>query len=146
MKQLKIAITIVLFGLLLACGLDRSNPLDPENGDIGIPQLVTGIELSSSGQGANEKYVDISWSMLDQGEADGYFIYRSRSYDGTFDLIKVMYGVDHDYYRDRYKIVPGPYFYKMSSFLYLDPSNPNDNERLEGKLTRPGDSGIVVPQ
>ncbi len=146
MKYIKFLIIIGISSIFFACGLDRSNPLDPENGDIGIPQLVTGIELSSSGQGAEEKYVDITWTELNPGEADGYFIYRSGSYDGTFALVEVKYGAHHNSYRDRDKIIPGAYFYKMSSFLYLDPANPNDNERLEGKLSRPGDSGIVVPQ
>ncbi len=146
MKFIKLLILFLLSILLFSCGLDRSNPLDPENGDIDIPPLVTGINLASSGQGAQEKYVEISWTPLVQGEADGYFIYRSRSYNGTYDLIKIIHGVTQDSYSDRFKIVPGAYFYKMSSFCYLDPTSPNDNERLEGKLSRPGEPGIVVPE
>lgn len=146
MKNFPFIIMLIILSLLSACGLDRSNPLDPASGNITTPSLVTGIDLSSSGQGAQEKFIDITWTSLNSSEADGYFIYRSRSYDGSFDLIKVMYGSEQNNYRDRYKIVTGQYFYKMSAFIYLHPESPNENERLEGPLNRPGDVGIVVPQ
>lgn len=146
MRQITKLLFVILLVMITACGLDWSNPLDPANGDIRVPKLVTGIELSSSGQGATDKYIDITWSELSPSEADGYFIYRSRSFDGTFELIVELRGAEDNHYRDTDRIVTGAYFYKMSSFVYLDPSNPNDNERLEGPLNRPGQPGIVVPK
>lgn len=142
-----IKILLIIFSLtVLGCGLDRSNPLDPENGEINTPGIVTGIELNASGNGAINKYIIILWNTLDETKANGYFIYRSRSYDGTFDLIATINDKEQSSYTDSNKIVPGPYFYKMSAFIYLNPLQPNESERLEGPLNRPGDSGIMVPQ
>lgn len=130
---------------MLACGLERSNPLDPENSNINIPKIVSNIRLSSSGSGATNKFVTITWDILDVNEANGYYIYKSRSYDGTFDLIHEEFNREENSYTDRDKIISGAYFYKMSAFVYLNPASPNDNERLEGPLNRPGVSGITVP-
>jgi len=146
MKLMIKVLTILFLLLVLSCGLDRSNPLDPENGNIDTPKLVTNISLSSSGSGAMNKFVIISWTPLEEGEADGYYVYRSRSYDGTFDLIADVFDRELSSYTDNDKIVTGAYFYKMSAYLYLNPASPNDNERLEGPLNRPGNPGISVPQ
>ncbi len=146
MKNILKLIVIVFVISMIACGLDRSNPLDPENGNIDTPKLVTGIELSCSGQGAINKFVTINWEPLQFNESNGYFIYRSQSYDGTYDRITVVRDNQQSSYTDSDKIIPGAYFYKMSSFVYLNPANPNDNERLEGPLNRPGEPGIMVPQ
>jgi len=146
MKKLIKLLIVISSLIMLSCGLDRSNPLDPAGSHINTPKKVTGIDLSSSGQGAIDKFVVISWTPLPEGDANGYFIYRSRSYDGTFDLIAEIRNREESLYTDNYKIVTGPYFYKMSAFVYLDEDNPNDNERLEGPLNRPGKAGIVVPQ
>jgi hypothetical protein len=142
-----IKLLLIVFSLLsLACGLDRANPLDPENGDVNIPSLVTNITLSASGQGTSSKFVIINWQVVEANDANGYYIYRSGSYDGTFELIAEIRNREQSSYTDYSKIVPGPYFYKMSAFLYLDPNDPNDSERLEGPLNRPGMSGIMVPE
>jgi len=145
-KIVKLYIIIFVGLIMLSCGLERSNPLDPAGSNINTPDLVTGINLGSSGQGAIEKYVTISWTPLQENKADGYFIYRSSSFDGSFDLLTVIRNREQSLYTDTYKIVPGPYFYKMSAFVYLNPQSPNDNQRLEGPLNRPGESGIMVPQ
>lgn len=145
-KVLKFLIITFVGLILLSCGLERSNPLDPAGSDIDIPGLVTGINLSSSGQGAVEKFVIISWTPLQDNEADGYFIYRSRSYEGTYDLISVIRNREENSFTDTFKITSGAFFYKMSAFVYLNPLSPNDNERLEGPLNRPGEPGIMVPQ
>ena len=139
---------LIIFSTLsfLGCGLDRSNPLDPESGNINTPKLVTNISLTASGQGASNKYVTINWEILQEHDANGYYIYRSRSYDGTFDLITEIFNREQSSYTDSDKIVTGAYFYKMSAFVYLNQASPNNNERLEGPLNRPGDPGIMVPQ
>jgi hypothetical protein len=139
---------LIIFSTLsfLGCGLDRSNPLDPENGEINTPKLVTNISLSSSGQGAITKYVTISWGILQENGANGYFIYRSRAYEGAYDLITEIFDREQSSYTDNDKISTGAYFYKMSAFVYLNPGSPNNNERLEGPLNRPGEPGIMVPQ
>lgn len=146
MKKIIKLLLLVFILIISSCGLDRSNPLDPENGDIETPGLVTGIELTASGQGVINKFVTISWVPVQENESHGYFVYRSRSFDGTYDLIAEIRNRELFSYTDQDKIVPGPYFYKMSAFVYLDPMNPNDNERLEGPLNRPGEPGIMVPQ
>lgn len=144
MKKVYLILFITL--LMLGCGLDRSNPLDPGNGNINTPGLVTDISLTTSGQGATDKYVNISWNALGPGLADGYYIYRSRSYNGTFQLITEIPNRVDDFYQDRKDIGPGAFFYKMSAFLYLDVNDPHPGERLEGPLNIPPGAGIVVPK
>lgn len=146
MKNLTLLLITIFSLLILACGLERSNPLDPESSNINTPKLVRNINLTSSGQGAINKFITITWDALSNEEANGYYVYRSRSYEGTYDLIKEIRDSQQSSYIDYEKIVPGPYFYKMSAFLYLNPASPNTSQRLEGPLNRPGIAGINVPQ
>lgn len=146
MKKLCLIMIAIATLFTLSCGLERSNPLDPGNGNVKVPNLVTNIALSTSGQGATEKYVNISWDALPQSGADGYYIYRSRSHNGTFQLAAEIPNRLDSFYQDRKDIVAGPFFYKMSAYLYLDPANPRPSDRLEGPLNIPPGSGIVVPQ
>lgn len=144
MRKLCLILLLTLF--MFGCGLDRSNPLDPSNGNIKRPGLVTEISLATSGQGAQDKYINITWQSLKPGAADGYYIYRSRSYDGTFQLVAEIPNRIDNFYQDRKNIVAGAFFYKMSAFLYLDVNDPHPGERLEGPLNIPAGAGIVVPK
>lgn len=146
MKKLYFLLIVIATLFTFSCGLERSNPLDPGNGNVKIPNMVTNIALSTSGQGSTEKYVNISWNALPQGGADGYYIYRSRSYNGTFQLIAELPNRLDSFYQDRKDVVAGAFFYKMSAYLYLDATNPRPGDRLEGPLGTPPNFGIVVPK
>ncbi len=141
----KLLLLMSLVLSIISCGLDRDNPLDPENGNIVAPPLVTNLEASASGYNAITKWVRLSWIELTNNEADGYFIYRSRSYDGTYQLIttgNTILDVNENSFTDT-NVTAGAYFYKISAYKYLDPLNPNDNERLEGPLN-PEEYGVPI--
>ncbi|OQY40176.1 MAG: hypothetical protein B6226_00435 [Candidatus Cloacimonetes bacterium 4572_65] len=147
MQKLQILVLLILALVLTSCGLDRSNPLDPENNGINPPEKVREIEVISSGQGVVNKWIRISWDPLEDSEADGYYVYRSRSYDGTYQRINVIESFAVEFYNDRNNISPGAYFYRMSAFKYVIPGSQDEEDRLEGPLT-PNDYGIgiIVPQ
>lgn len=123
MKRLIKLLIISCCLTIVGCGLDRSNPLDPAGNNINTPKIVTGIELNSSGQGASNKYIIISWTPLQENEANGYFIYRSRSFDGSFDLVTEIRDRVLSSYKDTYKIVSGPIFTKCLPLSILIPLN-----------------------
>ncbi len=125
MKKILIAIALTI--LFSNCALDRSNPLDPVENGIEVPNEVIGIDVSHS---SSDK-IEISWAT--QNDADGYYIYRCMSIDGLYDRIDddLLNSNEIDHFVDN-EIIPGNwYYYKMSAYRWVD------NRRLEGWRSGP---------
>ncbi len=121
----KIFIFIIIILLTLSCSLDRSNPLDTDN----YPSKVLGIQVSFP----ENNIVTITWDIQGHANDDGYFIYRSMSYHGFYELIKEIEDYSIDSYEDE-DIIIGEniyYFYKMSAFRIID------SKKLEGYRSDP---------
>ena len=81
--MLKIAIATISLLLIISCSLDRNNPLDPFYSGIQAPGKVTGINISIT----EEYTIEIQWEPMNPDFIDGYFIYRSQTYDGLYSII-----------------------------------------------------------
>jgi len=77
--------------MILACSLDRSNPLDPQNNDIEIPNkvVINPLPLVSIG------VVHLTWERQNS-VAVGYYIYRSMSHNGLYERIGTYIPADED--------------------------------------------------
>jgi hypothetical protein len=126
-KVLFATLTILLF--ITACGLKRSNPLDPvASPHIEIPGKVLGIEVTVSPISASPRYIDIEWQAM--SNVSGYYIYRALSYDSSYERIKTIEDNTIGKYRDLKNIISGGmYFYRLSAFT------DNPEGRLEGSLS-----------
>ena len=63
---------------------------------------------------------------------DGYYIYRSQSYDGLYELIMDEDDETVSSYEDQGVDIPGNfYWYKMSAYILID------EEKLEGYRSEP---------
>ncbi|MDP8221461.1 MAG: hypothetical protein P9X26_08950 [Candidatus Stygibacter frigidus] len=125
MKKVILLISLVIiFG---SCALDRSNPLDPVAHDIEVPNEVIGINISRIS--SNE--IEITWASQD--DADGYYIYRCLSNDGSYvriDNDKLKNSNAFDSFTDTHVIMPW-YYYKMSAYRWVG------DRRLEGWRSGP---------
>ena len=125
MKNIILSI-LILF--ILSCSLDRTNPLDPLVSGTNAPNEVTNIQVSIT---VNNTII-ISWNSVNT--VDGYYIYRSQSYDGLYKLIIDLENLNNiDEYEDSENIeIPGNfYWYKMSAYIELDEG------KLEGYRSEP---------
>ena len=122
---MKNIIAILILLLTISCSLDRTNPLDPLVSGENHPEEVPNMEVATSGNN-----IVITWdSMLN---VDGYFIYRSQSYDGLFTQIKDETNSEINIYEDDQVDIPGNfYWYKMSAYIIVD------GEKLEGYRSEP---------
>ncbi|PKN78671.1 MAG: hypothetical protein CVU48_07690 [Candidatus Cloacimonetes bacterium HGW-Cloacimonetes-1] len=120
--------TLCLALILTACGLKRSNPLDP-NGHSGIiiPSPVTGLHATSSGTGAPNKYVELGWESNSSTNTDGYYIYRGLSYNSAYARIDTVLSVNS--YSHNTNVLPGDYYYSVSAFKNYNGS------KLEGRIS-----------
>ena len=121
----KIFIFLIIFLLTLSCSLERSNPLDTDN----YPNKVLGITVSYP----EENIVTITWDTQGHASDDGYFIYRSMSYHGFYELIQEIEDNTINSFEDE-DIIIGEniyYFYKMSAFRIID------SKKLEGYRSDP---------
>jgi fibronectin type 3 domain-containing protein len=117
---------------LLSCSLERENPLDPRNGDTKVPSEVTGITVTSYGNDSSQKWVQVTWS--DGDVADGYYIYRSMSYNGEYQKIASIPQADSLFYRDYNVFAPNYYYYSIAAYkAYPEYSD----EPLEGRKSAP---------
>jgi len=125
MKKLLFALIITIF--LSSCVLKRSNPLDPMENDIKVPNEVIGIDVSKS----NPDEISISW--IAQEDADGYYIYRCLSIGGYYSRIdkNVLHPGDNDSFIDNSIIQGNWYYYKMSAYIDVD------GRQLEGWRSGP---------
>lgn len=125
--MIKKLILVLVIALLAGCGLERSNPLDPVQNGIQVPNEVIGIEVSYSGSDE----INLSW--VAQNDADGYYIYRSMSYNGLYSRIDddLLNSGEIDQYTDSEIISGNWYYYKMSAWKWVD------NRKLEGWRSGP---------
>ncbi|MEA2095304.1 MAG: hypothetical protein U9P73_01240 [Candidatus Cloacimonadota bacterium] len=120
-----ILITLILF--TISCSLDRTNPLDPLVSGTNAPNEVTNITIVTT----ENNTIIISWNSVNT--VDGYYIYRSQSYDGLYELITPE-GIDSSVstYEDDGVTIPGNfYWYKMSAYILID------GKILEGYRSEP---------
>ena len=122
----RIYLLLVIFALMLSCSLEHSNPLDPENSGIDAPSEVTGINVTFT----NPNHISISWNSMQN--IDGYFIYRSFSEDGYYDLYADL-GSNITSHSDEtisqnYKV-----WYKVSAYIFVD----DEENFLEGMRSDP---------
>lgn len=124
--------------LLGACGLKRSNPLDPAaHEDLQVPEKVINIGYIISPSGITLKTVSFNWTPNNQQSTDGYYLYRSMGYNSEFarvdtvltnqassDQITCIHG-DEPWET----VMPGDYYYKVSGWKTYD------DRRLEGPIS-----------
>ena len=123
MKYL-ILFTLILF--VISCSLDRTNPLDPLVSGTNAPNRVTDIDVVTT----ENNTIIISWNSVTN--VNGYYIYRSQSYDGLYELIKDEEDPEEYHYEDNDVDIPGIfYWYKMSAYILID------EEKLEGYRSEP---------
>ena len=124
---MKNVILFILFLFILSCSLDRTNPLDPLVSGKAAPEEVPNIEVATT----ENNTIMITWNSL--SNIDGYYIYRSQSYDGLYELIIDLENLnDIDEYEYRDVEIPGNfYWYKMSAYILVD------GEKLEGYRSEP---------
>ena len=129
---MKYFIATILILFTLSCSLERTNPLDPLVSGKGYPGDVHNVHVSIPVNNS----VTITWTLVP--DADGYYVYRSQSYDGLYELIGV---VDDDYingYEDSFEFNPeGFYWYKMSAYILFD-----NGDKLEGYRSDPTTWGL----
>ena len=121
----KTLIFLIIFLITLSCSLDRNNPLDTDN----YPSKVLDIQVSYP----EDDKVTITWDNQGHANDDGYFIYRSMSYNGFFEFIQEIDDNTINSYEDE-DIIIGEniyYFYKMSAFRIID------SKKLEGYRSDP---------
>ena len=117
----------MILSLIISCSLEHSNPLDPENSGIEAPSEITGIQVSFSAP----NHVSISWNS--KQNIHGYFLYRSFSEDGLYDLFVDLDNSISSYSDEtisqNYKI-----WYKISAYIFID---EDENDFLEGIRSAP---------
>lgn len=134
-------LVLLLFLFICGCDLKRNNPVDPENTGVPSPPIVGFAEptfSNFSSEGIN--IIKVNWIALTAKTSDGYYIYRSRSYNGTYVRIADIDNVEQTSYEDLDNINEGQYFYKISAYVYVDESHDSDM-RLEGPIN-PADGGV----
>jgi hypothetical protein len=122
---MKYIILIILILFTISCSLDRTNPLDPLVSDEGCPGNIFNVEVELH----VNNIVTITWDPV--SGVDGYFVYRSQSYDGLYELITPG-GItvnDYDYYLEF--LPEGFFWYKVSAYIELDEG------KLEGYRSEP---------
>ncbi len=109
---------------VLACSLDRSNPLDGTY-DLSEP---SGIQV----QNIDNDFLIISWDR--SSYADGYFIYRSEGYDLLYKKIEVIEQQPDStlsYEDDDVELADNEYWYKLSIYKIVN------GDSLEGYRSSP---------
>ncbi len=125
--MLKIAIATISLLLIISCSLDRNNPLDPFYSGIQAPGKVTGINISIT----EEYTIEIQWEPMNPDFIDGYFIYRSQTYDGLYSIIFEPDEADSLYEDVDVVISENFYWYKMSAYKIVE------DKKLEGYRSEP---------
>jgi len=122
---MKNIIIILIVLLTISCSLERTNPLDPLVSGENHPEEVPNIKVATSGNN-----IVISWDIM--LNVDGYYIYRSQSYDGLYTLIRDEEAISASSYEDDDVNIPENfYWYKMSAYILID------GEKLEGYRSEP---------
>ncbi|HNX37072.1 MAG TPA: hypothetical protein PKI15_01825 [Candidatus Cloacimonadota bacterium] len=125
-----------------ACGIRRSNPLDPfanHSDDFYVPDQVTNVTVTTTGAGAQYKTVTFKWTPNSNTTTDGYYLYRGLAYNSIFAIVDtVMTNVPapedgkitciHGA-KPWHVVLPGDYYYKVSAWKQYG------DRRLEGRFT-----------
>lgn len=122
----KIIFFLIVASLLLSCSLDRTNPLDPNSSGIQSPPKVTGIYVSI----ITNNWLLVTWNAM-PNDVDGYYIYRSMSFNGYYELIQELAADDNIYNDIDVDIMNDNYWYKMSAFKFVD------DKKMEGMRSDP---------
>ncbi|MCK4654586.1 MAG: hypothetical protein KAU01_09070 [Candidatus Cloacimonetes bacterium] len=124
---LKKVLILAFIIILASCSLDRSNPLDPSNSGIQAPGKVTGIKVTIN----DFNYIDISWNPMIN--VDGFYIYRSQSFDGLYSILEDYITSPTDsLFEDQNVIIQyNYYYYRMSAFINVG------GKKLEGYRSEP---------
>ncbi len=123
---MKYILLITLIRFTISCSLDRTNPLDPLVSGTNAPNEVTNITVVTT----ENNTIIISWNSVNT--VDGYYIYRSQSYDGLYKLILDEENNSVSLYEDNDVDIPGNfYWYKMSAYILIN------EEKLEGYRSEP---------
>ncbi len=128
-KRSAILFLILVLVLLSACGLRRKNPIDPYgNSDILVPDVVINLTGSvQSSPGSTNKLVNFNWTANNPFSTDGYYLYRSMSFNSSYariDTVTVNSCIHGS--KPWHSVTPGDYWYKVSAW-----KSYNDR-RLEG--------------
>lgn len=127
------ALLLLSLMLSMACGLKRSNPLDPRgNSEITEPDPVKNITIMASAAGQLPHTVTINWDDNNPLNTRGYYIYRSLGYFAAYalvDSVRVSEFV-HSSANDN-SVQPGEYYYRVSAYM----GYPGGN--LEGRRSEP---------
>ena len=129
-----IVILIMSLLLLTACGLKRSNPIDPlGDNNVVVPNPVTGIITRTSTTGQHPKYYAVKWTPNSIGNTDGYYVYVGQGYDSYYVLdgtVLNLTGVQEiEFYKS--DVMPGDYYIKVSAYKEYN------GRKLEGPLSSP---------
>jgi len=124
MKNIVLIISVLF---ILSCSLDRTNPLDPLVSGQSAPNEVTNIQISIT----ENNTIIVTWNSV--SNVDGFYIYRSQSYDGLYERIEDLQNINNiNVYEDTDVDIPGNfYWYKMSAYIIVD------DEKLEGYRSEP---------
>ena len=124
---MKYFISIIILLFTISCSLDRTNPLDPLVSGEGYPGDVHNVHVTIPVNNS----LTITWTQVN--DANGYYVYRSQSYDGLYELITPE-GIDvpTNGYEDSFAFNPeGFFWYKVSAYTMVD------GEKLEGFRSEP---------
>ena len=122
---MKYIIPTIIILLTLSCSLDRTNPLDPFVSDEGYPGKVHNILVATT----ENNTIMIIWEPL--SSIDGYYIYRSQSYDGLYELIEDDINKEASNYEDHDVENILTVWYKMSAYILVN------DKKLEGYRSEP---------
>ncbi|MDY6914993.1 MAG: hypothetical protein SVM86_01580 [Candidatus Cloacimonadota bacterium] len=120
----KIILSIFIVTVLFACSLDHSNPLDVDT----EPPEVVNINIE---QQQNPPKMILTWNKAE--DCDGYYIYRSQSYNGVYERIAIIDNPEITIYEDTDVDFSDEYFY----FYRLSAYRVIGERKLEGKRTDP---------
>ena len=121
----KILFLIYISILLVSCSLDRDNPVDPHQSNIRVPQQVTNIFVVKQ-----HNSVSISWDNIE--EIDGFYLYRSMSYGGYYELLQDLENTVTVFEDTNVEIADNIfYWYKLSAYTIVG------EDRLEGIRSEP---------
>jgi hypothetical protein len=136
---MKYVILILVALNLVACGVKRDNPLDPNShSEIVVPGDVAGLAGEAFGSGSNPRYVRLEWNSNNLYNTDGYYVYRSLGYNNAYAVIDTVLHATgttiqtyiHSSENDN-SVSPGDFWYKVSAYKSYSGGN------LEGRMSMP---------
>ena len=122
----KVVFIIAVSIFLLSCSLDRDNPVDPhQSSSIQVQTEETNIFVVKQ-----YDLVSISWNGI--ADIDGFYIYRSMSYNGFYERLPELENTVTTYEDTNVEIADNIfYWYKLSAFINIG------EDKLEGIRSDP---------